>query len=91
VQRKHEGVAREGVEAISERISVLGASRNVKSAEGRETRKNPTRGIVWQQTVNGTRESLKKRRRKVGCAEISIETSFVQYRKSKPLRAHPKG
>jgi hypothetical protein len=29
VQRKHEGVAREGVEAFSERISVLGASRNV--------------------------------------------------------------
>lgn len=41
MQRKHKGVAREGVEAISERISVLGASRSVKSAEGREPKEEP--------------------------------------------------
>ena len=41
MQRKHKGVAREGVEAISERISVLGASRSVKSAEGRKPKEEP--------------------------------------------------
>ena len=41
VQRKHKGVAREGVEALSERTSVLGASRSVKSAEGREPKEEP--------------------------------------------------
>jgi hypothetical protein len=91
VQRKHKGVARRGVETFSERTSVLGASRNVKSAEGRKPRKNPTRVIVWQQAVIGTRESLKKRRRKEGCAEISTETSTKQRRSVKALRAHPKG
>ena len=57
VQRKHKGVAREGVETFSERTSVLGVSRNVKSAEGRKPRKNPRRVIVWQQTVSSERVS----------------------------------
>jgi hypothetical protein len=58
---------------------------------GARKRKNPTRGIAWQQAVIGTRESLKKRRRKEGCAEISNETSFMQQRRMKALRASPKG